>query len=409
MTSVNAALLGALEPQSQEFLARHGFIAPSYGDASLSTVMPGIMAALGRSELLDGPFDGSGVARGRDAATHWNLVQSQSVFLIIVDGLGHRNLKEYQDVAPFLAGLNTSTPALSGFPSTTATSMSVLGTGTSAGITGLVGYSALNPVTGELGNFVSWKNIPEPLEVQRQPVLFEELTRAGFSVESIGLSRYNGSGMTQAALRGSHYVEANNLSGTFARALKNANQQTLTHIYWAEIDKLGHHYGVGSREWLEALSEFDRELERFVERLPAGNQVIITADHGMINVDFKERVDVAQNYSLARGLRGIGGEPRCTHVYYNSMSAAKKSQHVWTEEVGERGLVINRDEAIDLGLYGPVEPHVTNWIGHLMVLAKGNATIVDSESMSPMALTLRGVHGSLTPTEVEIPRISFLT
>lgn len=407
MSLVPAAAFGQLPQDSQNFLAQHGFIAPHYAAASLSTVLPAIATSVGHKSVLDLSYESGGSERGTAAAEAWNLSPNQSTFLFVVDGLGFNNIQDFAAEAPFLASMNKSEPAYSGFPSTTATSMSLIGTGTSAGVTGLVGYSALNPISGEIGNFVSWRDVPEPLELQRQPVLFEHLMGAGFQVQSIGLSRYNGSGMTQAALRGSSYIEINNLQGTLDRALENAGKPMLTHVYWAEIDKLGHHYGVGSREWLQALKEFDHALERFVEKLPYGNQVIVTADHGMINVDTQQRTDVGKNFALSRGLRGIAGEPRCTHVYFNSMSGAKKAQAVWIEEIGENGLVLTRDEVIELGLYGPVEPHVTNWIGHLMVLAKNNATIVDSTNMSPMALNLRGVHGSLTPTEVLIPRISF--
>ncbi len=58
-----------------------------------------------------------------------------------------------------------------------------------------------------------------------------------------------------------------------------------------------------------------------------------------------------------------------------------------------------------MGLFGPVSEHVTQWIGDLVVIMAGNATVVDSDSMSPMALRLKGVHGSLTPTEVLVPSI----
>lgn len=399
--------LGTLPAKSLEFLTGEGFAAPSYGGKSLSTVLPAIVSALGHDSELDVAFGSGGQARGREAQIAWGVPSNTNVCLVIVDGLGFHNINDYQSDAPYLSSLNSAEPATAGFPSTTATSMSVLGTGSSAGLTGMVGYSAVNPMTGDLGNFVSWRNLPEPKDVQRQAVLFESLTNRGVLVESIGLKRYNGSDMTVAALRGPRYTEAETLRDTFKRAARSCVENELTHVYWAEIDKVGHHNGVGSRQWRSALREFDKAFEAFVKSVPQGTHIVLTADHGMINVDMKQRIDVARNFALSRGLRGLGGEPRCTHVYFNSKSTADAAKDRWVQEIGDGGLVLTRDEVVDLGLYGPVSYHVAQWIGHLMVLAKREMTLVDSDSMAPMAIALKGVHGSLTDAEVRIPGISF--
>jgi hypothetical protein len=70
--------------------------------------------------------------------------------------------------------------------------------------------------------------------------------------------------------------------------------------------------------------------------------------------------------------------------------------------------VLTRDQAIDLGLFGEVASHVRDWIGHLIVIAKKRATVIDSETMSPPAIGLRGVHGSLTETEVTVPAVIYV-
>jgi hypothetical protein len=342
-------------------------------------------------------------------ADGWGIRPTRHVCLIVVDGLGALNLAEFSADAPFLNELATdAATASTGFPSTTATSMSIIGTGSETGRTGIVGYSAMNPATGENANFVAWRNLPAPHEIQREPVLLEKIVRSGLRVRSIGLARYNGSGMTLATLRGPEYEEAISLRDHFERALLHCVSPGLTHLYWADIDKVGHHYGVGSPEWRQALRDFDRELARFVANLPTETQLVLTADHGMINVDLAQRIDVAQHFALARGLRGLGGEPRLTHAYFNSPGAADKALPAWQGTIGEHGVVLTRDQAIDLGLFGEVASHVRDWIGHLIVIAKKRATVIDSETMSPPAIGLRGVHGSLTETEVTVPAVIYV-
>lgn len=388
-------------------LEKLGFLTPSFTGKSLSTVVPAIASALGLHESFDvhDQIIAGGSARAKAAQQDWHLASASSVCLIVIDGLGYSNLSEYRQYAPFLwAAQSTNEAARSAFPSTTATSMGVIGTGSVPGRTGMIGYSALNPETGAVGNFVSWNGISQPRTIQREPVLFEHLSQQT-RVTSIGLARFDGSGMTEAALRGATYKVASDLRATFDRALHEVKQPGLTHVYWNEVDKVGHIDGVGSPSWCAALSALDQEAERFIEKLPAGVSVVLTADHGMLNVDFSARADVARNYSLAKGMRAFGGEPRCAHVYFNSPGTANKALTAWASELSDTALVLRRFEAIEMGLFGPVSEHVTQWIGDLVVIMAGNATVVDSDSMSPMALRLKGVHGSLTPTEVLVPSI----
>lgn len=385
------------------------YVAPDFSGRSLATLLPGISSALGALSALAPHQTSDFSSAATNAQDAWHIASDSNIVLLVVDGLGYYNITEHALDAPYLAELNSLSDAGSaGFPSTTATSMSIIGTGQPAGRTGIIGYSAFDSVNDEHANFVSWRGLPSPQQVQRYPVLFEGLVEAGLGVESIGLPRYNASGLTTAALRGPRYVEAQTLNETFAAASRSVARNQLTHVYWAEIDKVGHHEGVGSPQWREALRDFDSALRHFVGNLPTGTQVILTADHGMINADPRQRIDVAGNYGLSKGLRSLGGEPRCTHAYYNSQGGANSAKARWEEVVGDLGVVMSRDEIVDSGLYGEVDSHVYGWLGHLVILAKKNATIVDSSSMSPMSLGLIGVHGSLTRTEMTVPGISFL-
>jgi len=54
-------------------------------------------------------------------------------------------------------------------------------------------------------------------------------------------------------------------------------------------------------------------------------------------------------------------------------------------------------------LAGGVAAHVLPWIGDVVVAPLGNTTIVDSRTQTADSLKLRGVHGSLTATEMQVP------
>ena len=92
------------------------FLQPAYGDRSLGDVVPAVAAALGLA--IDG------------RPTGLLLPDAPAYVVFLVDGLGARLLERYAHAAPFLASLLAEqAPGTAGVPSTTATSLTSLGTG----------------------------------------------------------------------------------------------------------------------------------------------------------------------------------------------------------------------------------------------------------------------------------------
>ena len=142
--------------------------------------------------------------RGRDAtATCSSWRPSRSAVVVLVDGLGYDLLRQRSGHAPFLRSLLPAARRLAaGFPSTTATSMGTFGTGLPPGAHGLVGYEVLVPGEDRLLNELSWENGPDPRRWQPQPTVFEQAAADGVAVTRIGPGFFDGSGLTNAALRG---------------------------------------------------------------------------------------------------------------------------------------------------------------------------------------------------------------
>ncbi len=399
-------------------------LAPTYGTDSLAAVLPGAAGALGVD--LATATGLTSVACAADLG----LPATERVVVVLCDGLGYLNLAERAGHAPFLRQRLPETRQLrTTFPSTTAAGISTFGTGTAPGRTGMLGYTQRNPATGGLANMVSWTEQSDPTRIsrpggqqlastlpvapdvlQREPTLFETLAAADVRVSSVGPSKFAGSGMTLAALRGAQFVAAESLTQRVDGVLRTLrNQQgarSLTYLYWADVDKTGHHHGWQSWQWGDELENFDRELSRLVRSVPAGTLVLVTADHGQVQVDLDDRVDVAQERALSEGVAMVGGEPRAVHLYAEGgASGASAVAGRWREELGERAVVALRSEAVAAGWFGPVAEHVEPWIGDVVVAPRGRFTIVDSQTQTRPSLGLLGVHGSFTPEEMTIPLV----
>ncbi|WP_448060284.1 alkaline phosphatase family protein [Cellulomonas hominis] len=379
--------------------------------AELDLVLPGDGGAL--SDVLPAVADAFGVPTVPGAARRrreWGVPTGERVCVVLVDGLGLGNLTERSGHAPFLRARLDDARALScGYPSTTAASMGSFGTGTNPGRTGMVGYTVRHPGTGKLANLVSWDGVGPAREWQTVPTVFEQLVAADVAVTSVGPARFAGSGMTEAALRGSRYQPAESLTGRVDGAVQALVRPGLVYLYWGEVDKAGHHHGWGSWQWGEELSALDGELARLVRSVPRGTTILLTADHGMVDVDRTRRWDVATDALLGQGVAVVAGEPRAMHVHAETGTAPAEIADRWRTVLGNDALVLLGDDAVATGLFGPVAEHVRPLIGDVVVAMAGRSTVVDSRTQTSASLELIGVHGSLTALETQVPLLVVTT
>ena len=339
-----------------------------------------------------------------DARTRLGLPTADRVVVALVDGLGRTNLAERGGHAPFLRRLLPGSPALaSTFPSTTATALGTFGTSAPPGATAMLGYTVRNPATGELANLVSWTHLPEAEQWQRQPTWFERLAAAGVPVQSVGPQRFAGSGLTRAVLRGGAYLPAETLAQRVDRTVAAARHPGLVYLYWGEVDKTGHHAGWGSLAWGDQLGAVDAELARLARSLPRGTVLVVTADHGMVDVDRTVRWDVATSPELARDVALVTGEPRAMQLHLDAGTDPDAVVARWRDVLGDHAVVVTRADALAAELFGPVEPSVAPVVGDVVVAMAGQATVVDSRTQTAASLQLRGVHGSLTEHETAVP------
>lgn len=376
---------------------------PEARRASLADVLPGVAAALGLPLRTGGQ---TGMLPALPPARH--------AVVVLVDGLGELLLAQRGGHAPYLrrlrAGLDGSGAYTlqSAFPSTTATSMAVLGTGELPGAHGLVGTEVLDPARDVVFSELAWDPDVDPHRWQPIPTVFQQLAAAGVDVVRVGPGYFDGSGLTEAALRGGRFVAARQLDErvrvavSAVHASRAAGRSCLVYLYWGDLDKIGHVHGSGSWQWGEHLAEIDAAMTRLVGSLASDTLIAITADHGMVDVPLSDRVDLATDRELAAGVRHVGGEPRALHLYCVPGAAADVLA-VWRRRLGAQMEVVARDEAIEGGWFGPVAERVLPRIGDVVVAATGPVAVVDSRTARPELLALIGQHGARTEAERLVP------
>ena len=130
---------------------------------------------------------------------------------------------------------------------------------------------------------------------------------------------------------------------------------------------------------------------------------MITADHGMVDVDRSQRWDVGTDAALGAGVALVAGEPRALHLHLEPGADATRVADRWRDTLGSAAVVVTRDEAMSDAWFGDVAEHVLPVIGDVVVAMTGRATVVDSRTQTPGSMDLVGVHGSLTRHEMLVP------
>lgn len=351
-------------------------------------MLPAVAAALG----VPVGFSESGL----------ELPPAPAYVVMLVDGLGHDLLAEHRAQAPYLHSLLGAEPATCGVPSTTATSLTSLGTALTPGQHGLVGFTSRVPETGALLNSLFWDQPVDPVEWQPNPTAFARLEGAGVRTSVVSKREFAGSGLTRCGQRGAEFVGADGVAERIAGAVAGAaHRPSVTYVYDGDLDWQGHRAGVDSQRWRSQLRDIDEDVQELREVLPAEVRLLVVADHGMIDSAPERRLDIDTTPGLRDDVTLVGGEARFRHVYCRS-GAVHDVAATWRAVLGDRATVLTRDQAIERGWFGTVDSRVRLRLGDLVVAAHDDWAMMSSADFA-YEMTLVGLHGSLTAREMHIP------
>jgi len=375
--------------------------------------------------MLPGPIDGA--ARLADVLSdslravepglvegpgRLGLARVDRAAVIVVDGLGADNLRARSGHARTLAAAMATRADViaTGAPSTTAAALTTITTGAHAGEHGIVGYTALEPERGRVVNQLHGFDDGElPPTWLRRATLFSRASGAGLGAAVIGAPRYADSGFTRQVLAGARYVPAARIEDrldALGALLADRSWRGIAYCYLAELDMAGHDRGAASEDWSDALERVDAAVGALASGLDRRSGVLLTADHGMLDIPEHGRLVVPD--SLWSGVAAIAGEHRLLHLHLAPGVDPEVVAARWLDAEGERAWVATRSAAIDAGWFGPiVDEEVLPRIGDVLIAARRLVAYYTAEARAGSAGAMVGQHGSWTPEEQRVPLLRF--
>lgn len=336
------------------------------------------------------------------------LPEVDHAIVVLVDGLGDNALRARSGHARTLA----TAPARalpSGFPTTTAVALTSLATGTLPGEHGVVGYTALVPDQDRvLNQLTGWGPEMVPESWQPVPTVFERTRAAGLAAVAIGPERYRESGFSRAVLRGADYRGARTVEDRIqaARQWLASSGPGIAYVYIPELDVAAHARGGRSSEWTAALEAVDAGIRELASALGPRDGMIVTGDHGVLDVEHGDHVLVDETPGLLSGVRHLAGEPRCLQLHVEPGVDPAEVLARWADHEGDRAWVASRAEVVASGWWGEVGPAAAARMGDVFVAAREPIAYYDSRTAGS-SRGMTGQHGALSDDELLVPLIGF--
>lgn len=380
---------------------------PNYNDGSIVNLMSTIERALG----------------GKPAYAPLKILKPEevkgfrNVVLIIIDGLGYEYLKQHGKGTAFQEHLRG--PITSVFPSTTATGVTTFMTGVAPQQHAVTGWFTFLKELGTVSTILpftprhkgkSFGSVIDPKIIFNEKAFVEKINANAFSLSPPNISE---SDYTLAHMGKAKRISYKGMNSFFnamlkvMRASSKSKKKNFIYAYWPEFDTAEHHFGPKSSKVKKQFIKLDKKLASFAKKIKGTDTiVIVTADHGQIDIPSKSRIELKKHPKLEETLTlPLCGEPRAAYCYVHP-SKAKQFERYARAKLGSKCWVFKSEDLFKKNYFGMCKPNprLMERIGDYMLIMKKNYAIKDY-LLTEKKHFLLGNHGGVSKEEMIVPLI----
>lgn len=332
------------------------------------------------------------------------LRKVESACVVMVDGLGVENITFAAGHMKFL-GKQPLNAIRCAFPSTTASSLVSFATGDLPGVHNFVGYQVQQ--NGEPLNLLTGLTPSESKTLQNRLTVSEQAKASGLDCYFIGPPEYENSGFTNATMRDAMYVAEKEISKRVSRAvaLLKTQKRSLIYLYIPELDQAAHRYGSRSMQWLQRAEDVDSELSRLVKETSNRVGILVTADHGIVDVHTNSHIYLDDLDFDWNSVQSVGGDPRARYLYLKDVSLTSSIRKSLTETLGSDVLVCEVEDLVESGWLPNPTDESRGLLPQLFLIAKTKVALYHRSFSKPQSMKMIGQHGSISDAETRVPLV----
>jgi Type I phosphodiesterase / nucleotide pyrophosphatase len=187
-----------------------------------------------------------------------------------------------------------------------------------------------------------------------------------------------------------------------------ADHTTFTMLYWPEFDAACHEYGCYAEETEAIFHRIDLAVRQLSEKLAPSSTLAITADHGLLDIEPRDRLILEADSELLRCLLAPPtGEPR-NPIFHVKPGKLDEFEGLFQERFQDQFSLITQNELPAL-LGGPLSVTAQQRFGDFVGVATAPVVLHYRAAGSHSKPTFVGYHGGLTAQEMHVPWIEIQT
>ncbi len=362
------------------------------------------------------------------------------VVVLYLDAFGSRFVEQFLEDAPLLQRLSREgvvAKITSQFPTTTAAHVTTIHTGQTPGQSGVFEWQYYEPqldkmISPLLFSFAGDKKRDtltqtgiEPARLYPNRTLYHDLKDHGVRSTIFQSREFTPSTYSRVVFKGARvkpYVSLPEALVSLRQRLISKATPAYYFLYFDKLDTICHHHGPQSHhaaaETETMLTILDQQLFRPLDGKLQNTLFLITADHGMVEVDPKTTIylNTDQRFEgyerfLKQNRDGqwlvAAGSPRDMFLYIYE-DCLEEALAFFGDRLDGTADVRRVQDLIDQGYFGPppVSEVFLSRVGNLVILPYSGESVWWYEK-GRFEQKFYGHHGGLTPSEAEIPLLLY--
>ncbi len=189
--------------------------------------------------------------------------------------------------------------------------------------------------------------------------------------------------------------------------VREATKPTYTHIYLPEVDTACHRFGVDHPEVLALVNSIDSELERLSAGIAGRARIVVSADHGLLDVPPEMQTLLMAGDPLLELLAVPPSGDARMPIFHVRDGKGPAFVEMFKQRFGDRICLITLDQAERLELFGPgqLSTAARQRFGDFIGFPFRPASVAFHPQNKPPAHLYRSIHAGLSPEEMRIPLI----